>query len=87
MALGAPPSVPTHLGGHGWTESSLTKFDQRRVRGLWYATPGGDLHVGGRADTLGEPLAHEWVEQFEDGVGLGWGGDGQYGRLRARGRR
>jgi hypothetical protein len=42
----APPSVPEHLGGHGLTESSLTGYDDRRVKGLWFATPEGDLHVG-----------------------------------------
>ena len=46
MSAGAPPAVPRHLGGHGWTETSLTGYDERRVEGLWYATPSGDLHVG-----------------------------------------
>jgi hypothetical protein len=45
-AAPAPVQVPRHLGGHGWTESSLTGFEDRRVRGLWYATEQGDLHVG-----------------------------------------
>jgi hypothetical protein len=42
----APPPVPRALGGFGWTEDSLTGYDDLRVRGLWYATPAGDLHVG-----------------------------------------
>ena len=46
MAANAPPAVPTHLGGHGYAESGLTGYEDRRVRGLWYATPEGDLHVG-----------------------------------------
>jgi hypothetical protein len=46
LAEHAPPAVPVHLGGHGFTESGLTGFEDRRVRGLWYATPEGDLHVG-----------------------------------------
>jgi hypothetical protein len=41
-----PPPLPRHLGGHGFTESSLTDHDRQRVRGLWYATADGDLHVG-----------------------------------------
>ncbi|MCR9246796.1 MAG: DUF1080 domain-containing protein [bacterium] len=41
-----PPAVPTYLGGHGWTESSLTTFDDRRKTGLWYVEPNGDVHVG-----------------------------------------
>ncbi|MBL8755475.1 MAG: hypothetical protein JNK15_19400 [Planctomycetes bacterium] len=43
---GAPPQVPRHLGGHGFTESELTGFQDRRHAGLWYPTPLGDLHVG-----------------------------------------
>ncbi|MCA8976851.1 MAG: hypothetical protein KDC98_19165 [Planctomycetes bacterium] len=46
LAAAAPPAVPTHLDGYGWAESSLTGFDERRVPGLWYAEPSGDLHVG-----------------------------------------
>ena len=46
LAANAPPAVPRHLGGHGFTESSLTDYEDRRVEGLWYATPDGDLHVG-----------------------------------------
>ncbi|MCC7064313.1 MAG: hypothetical protein IT456_15995 [Planctomycetes bacterium] len=46
LVLHAPPAVPEHLGGHGLTESSLTGYDDRRVKGLWYATPEGDVHVG-----------------------------------------
>lgn len=46
LAAGAPPLLPRHLGGHGFTESSLTDFEDRRVKGLWYATADGDLHVG-----------------------------------------
>ena len=42
----APPGLPEHLAGHGLHEDSLTGFDDRRARGLWYATPDGDLHVG-----------------------------------------
>jgi hypothetical protein len=45
-AAAAPPPLPRHLGGHGFAESSLTGFDERRVKGLWYATADGDLHVG-----------------------------------------
>jgi len=45
-AAGAPPALPRHLGGHGFTESGLTDYEDRRVQGLWYATPEGDLHVG-----------------------------------------
>lgn len=44
--LAPPPLLPRHLGGFGWTETSLSGFDDRRVRGLWYATDEGDLHVG-----------------------------------------
>jgi hypothetical protein len=43
---GAPPPVPRHLGGHGFTEGELTDFQDRRHPGLWYPTPLGDLHVG-----------------------------------------
>ena len=45
-AAHAPPDLPRHLGGHGFTESGLTGYEDRRVQGLWYATPEGDLHVG-----------------------------------------
>ncbi|HEU4417753.1 MAG TPA: hypothetical protein VFT55_02380, partial [Planctomycetota bacterium] len=45
-AANAPPDLPRHLGGHGFTESGLTDYEERRVPGLWYATPEGDLHVG-----------------------------------------
>ncbi len=37
---------PRLLGAHGWTEDSLTGFDDRRRRGLWFVTPELDLHVG-----------------------------------------
>ena len=46
LPAGAPPALPRHLGSHGFTESSLTRFDERRVRGLWFTTAEGDLHVG-----------------------------------------
>lgn len=46
LPAGAPPALARHLGGHGFTESSLVDFDDRRVPGLWYPTPDGDLHVG-----------------------------------------
>ncbi|MCA8952440.1 MAG: hypothetical protein KDE27_23215, partial [Planctomycetes bacterium] len=42
----APRAVPTYLGGHGWTESSLTGYEERRREGLWYVEPNGDVHVG-----------------------------------------
>jgi hypothetical protein len=45
-AANAPPALPRHLGCHGFTESGLTDYEERRVQGLWYATPEGDLHVG-----------------------------------------
>lgn len=45
-AANAPPALPRHLGGHGFTESGLTGYEDHRVQGLWYATPEGDLHVG-----------------------------------------
>lgn len=46
VAAAAPPETPRAVGWGGWTESSLTGHDQRRVPGLWYATADGDLHVG-----------------------------------------
>ncbi len=42
----ATATLPRHLGGHGFTESSLVGHDDRRVQGLWYTTADGDLHVG-----------------------------------------
>ncbi len=42
-------SIPTparHVGDHGFTESDLTDYQERRQKGLWYATAEGDLHVG-----------------------------------------
>ena len=45
-AAAPPPAAPRHLGGHGFTESSLTDYEDRRHAGLWYTTPDGDLHVG-----------------------------------------
>lgn len=42
----APPSIPRALAGYGFDEDGLTGFEDRRVQGLWYATPEGDLHVG-----------------------------------------
>lgn len=39
-------ALPRHLGGHGYAETSLTDYEERRTKGLWYATPDGDLHVG-----------------------------------------
>ncbi|MEC7582803.1 MAG: hypothetical protein VYE77_00665 [Planctomycetota bacterium] len=42
----APPPVPRILGSFGYGESSLTGFDDNRVKGLWYETESGDLHVG-----------------------------------------
>ncbi|HEX6813427.1 MAG TPA: hypothetical protein VF384_17545 [Planctomycetota bacterium] len=44
-AASAPPALPRHLGGHGFTESGLTGYEDRRAPGLWYAAE-GDLHVG-----------------------------------------
>ncbi len=41
-----PRGLPHHLGLHGWVEDGLSGYEERRVRGLWYVTPGGDLHVG-----------------------------------------
>jgi hypothetical protein len=41
-----PAPLPRHLGGHGFTETSLTSYDDRRHAGLWYVTPDGDVHVG-----------------------------------------
>jgi hypothetical protein len=48
LPLGSPAaqSQPRCLGLGGWTESGLTGYEDRRVRGLWYATNDGDLHVG-----------------------------------------
>ncbi|MHC4815616.1 MAG: hypothetical protein ACYTFN_21295 [Planctomycetota bacterium] len=34
------------LGLFGWDESDLTRYEERRRRGLWYETADGDLHVG-----------------------------------------
>ena len=42
----APPPVPRSLASFGWVEDSLTGYDERRAKGLWYATAEGDLHVG-----------------------------------------
>jgi hypothetical protein len=41
-----PAPTARHFGGYGYTEDSLTDYDDRRHAGLWYATPEGDLHVG-----------------------------------------
>lgn len=41
-----PPPVAEYLGGHGWTESGLTGFEDRRREGLWYVERNGDVHVG-----------------------------------------
>ena len=46
LAAAAPPETPRAIGWGGWTESSLSGHDQRRVPGLWYASADGDLHVG-----------------------------------------
>ncbi|MEC7584169.1 MAG: hypothetical protein VYE77_07610, partial [Planctomycetota bacterium] len=42
----AQPPVPRILGSFGYGESSLTGFDDNRVKGLWYETESGDLHAG-----------------------------------------
>ncbi len=34
------------LAADGWVEDGLTGYEERRVRELWYAEEGGDLHVG-----------------------------------------
>ncbi len=34
------------LGAFGWVEDGLTGYEERRHRGLWFATESGDLHVG-----------------------------------------
>jgi len=43
-AIPAPPGA--HVGAHGWIETGLVDFEERRVRGRWYAEPGGDLMLG-----------------------------------------
>lgn len=43
---GAPPAPRTALGGYGYAETALVGYDKRRVAGLWFAMPDGDLHVG-----------------------------------------
>jgi hypothetical protein len=53
--LAAPPAgefahgfdeSPRPLSLEGWVEDGLTGFEERRVKGLWYAADNGDLHVG-----------------------------------------
>ncbi len=79
LAKTPPAPLPRHLGGHGYTESSLTNFDERRHKGLWYATPDGDLHVGREKprDTTGtlDRAAHQ-RDAFVHTVA--WQAPGQY---------
>ncbi|MCA8956064.1 MAG: hypothetical protein KDC87_08315, partial [Planctomycetes bacterium] len=37
---------PHALALHGYVESGLTGYEERRAPGLWYVTDSGDLHVG-----------------------------------------
>lgn len=41
-----PASPAHHVGALGWVEAGLTDFEKRRVQGLWFADPGGDLILG-----------------------------------------
>ena len=38
--------TPHVLGAFGWVEDGLTGREERRVAGLWFETPQGDIHVG-----------------------------------------
>ncbi|MEO6597822.1 MAG: hypothetical protein ABIP94_24005 [Planctomycetota bacterium] len=77
--IAAPPAVPRHLGGHGFTETSLTDYDERRVRGLWYATPEGDLHVGRERPREGTGTVDRQAQQRQAFVhSVAWQGPGAY---------
>ncbi|MGB3966597.1 MAG: hypothetical protein WBO45_07685, partial [Planctomycetota bacterium] len=78
-SAGAPPSLPRHLGGHGFTETSLTGYDERRVAGLWYASPDGDLHVGRERPRDGTGSLDRASHQRHAFVHtVGWQAPGQY---------
>ncbi|HEX5052562.1 MAG TPA: hypothetical protein VFZ65_12375 [Planctomycetota bacterium] len=79
LAAPAPPAVPRHLGGHGFTETSLTDFEDLRVRGLWYATPEGDLHVGRERPREGTGTLDRAAHQRDAFVhSVAWQGPGAY---------
>jgi hypothetical protein len=74
-----PPPPPIHLGGHGWAETSLTDFDDRRVAKLWYPTPEGDLHVGRDQPRDGTGTMDRQAHQRDAFVhSVAWHGPGNY---------
>ncbi len=77
----APPRL---LGLDGWGEDGLTGHEDRRVEGLWFAEPDGDLHVGRSEPRQGTDTmdreAH-WRDAFA--LGEAWMEPGRY-RLSAQ---
>ncbi len=76
---GAPPSVPAHLGGHGFTETALLHFDERRHAGLWFTTPDGDVHVGREKPREGTGTVDRAAQSRNAFVhSVAWHGPGDY---------
>ncbi len=74
-----PPALPRHLGDHGFAESSLTGYDDRRVAGLWFTTPEGDLHVGREKPRDGTGALDRHAHQRDAFVHtVAWQGPGAY---------
>jgi len=67
LAAGRHPFQPPveHLGRHGWIETGLSGYEERRVKDLWYFTPDGDLFVGRRKPRGGTGTADRHARQVD----------------------
>ena len=66
LATGRHPFHPPveHLGRHGWIETGLSGFEERRRKDLWYFTTDGDLYVGRRKPREGTGTADRRASQL-----------------------
>lgn len=75
----APPPLPRHLAAHGLDETDLIDFHDRRVKGLWYTTPEGDLHVGREKPRDATGTLDRYAHQRDAFVhGVEWQAPGDY---------